>query len=744
MSETKGFNKSEKIFWQKILSEFSDITGLEANIVDSTGNILIKTSEDKAPPRYCHLILDSEKGCRECKESYANLAKNVIKTKEPQIQECHAKLINLGIPFTSSNKKNYIIVIHYILDKKIGKELGTFAEKIAKKFNLKKNEIESSLSEIGIKYWIKDKSVCRMLCNLVTKLEQLITIEEMEKDISTIYDEEEIFKFILGHCVDLMKVDAIIIGMIDNNNNLQYVKGYNINEDIINTFKIPLEVAFIERSIMEDNKTFQVSDVEKKKRFTHIFVLQTKIKSFMAAPIKYGNQNMGILYACRFKPHKYEKSEHILLMSLSDIIANAFKKIHDHKELKENSERFELIRRIMDKTFPILTLNELLTKIVEITSEIMNVENCEIFLRENPSEKKIICRAACGELRKEVNTVWYDLGEGLTGWIAKHGEIINTDNVLKDARWKGKYKKNIGNYLGVPIYDNQEKYIQGVIKVSNKKINPDMNTSNKNFLKGDEYLLTMVAKHISLAIDRNKLLEATQENSRLNLLRQIIPGIAHNLRYPLSQLIGYIKTFEKDTKFKEYADEMQDVEKLIFHLLLMIQNYMHFDFSITQKDLLEIFDLNQAIIEIENELMNINYFENIEFIKKLTEMPTQIMGIKPTIKIALSNMIVNAIDSIKRKKGKKIGKVQISTERFLDNIKILISDTGEGIHIKNHEEIYRPFFTSKDSRGIGIGLTITRKIIEEYNGSIKFISPGILGVGTTFEIHIPCTQGYLV
>ncbi|MBI4651943.1 GAF domain-containing protein, partial [Candidatus Desantisbacteria bacterium] len=179
----------------------------------------------------------------------------------------------------------------------------------------------------------------------------------------------------------------MIVGLIDNNDNLQYVKGYNISENIINTFKIPLEVAFIERSILNENKTFQVSNVEKKKRFTHIFVLQTKIKSFLAAPIKHGNENLGILYACKFKPHKFSKSDEILLMNLSDIIANAIKKIRVHNELRENSERFELIRRIMDQTFPMLDLNDLLNEIVKITAKVMNVENCNIFLRNNSVEK---------------------------------------------------------------------------------------------------------------------------------------------------------------------------------------------------------------------------------------------------------------------------------------------------------------------------------------------------------------------
>ncbi|MBI5206433.1 MAG: PocR ligand-binding domain-containing protein, partial [Candidatus Firestonebacteria bacterium] len=465
MNSKEGFSKNEKVFWKKILSEFSDITGLKANIVDSTGQVLIRTFEEKDLPRYCSLIRSREKGLQGCCNSSTVLAKKVIKTCQPQVQECHAKLINLGIPFTSTNKRDYVIIIHHILGKKIGKEHRNFIIKLANSLNLDSKEVSSCLEEVEIRHWIKDKLISKMLCNLVTKLEQLITIEEMEKEISPIYDDEEIFKFIFSHCVDLMKVDALIVGAIDNDNNLQYIKGYNISESIINTFKIPLRVAFIERHILNKDKTFQVSNVEKKKKFTHIFVLQTGIKSFLAAPVKYGNEKIGILYACKFNPHKFSKSEQILLMNLSDIVANAIKKIRDHNELQKNSERFELIRRIMDQTFPILDLNELLKRIVEITAEIMNVESCDIFLRSNSDEKKIICRAAKGELEDKINNAWYYEGEGITGWIVKYGEVINTDNVLKDVRWKGKYRKNTQNYLGVPIHDNQGKYVQGVIRV---------------------------------------------------------------------------------------------------------------------------------------------------------------------------------------------------------------------------------------------------------------------------------------
>ncbi|MBI4651942.1 PocR ligand-binding domain-containing protein [Candidatus Desantisbacteria bacterium] len=145
MVNGKGFNKNEKVFWEKILSEFTDITGLEANIVDPKGQVLVKTFEDEDLPRYCSLIRSTEKGRNGCLNSYAALAKKVIKTRQPQVEECHAKLINMGIPFTVSNKKDYVIIIHHILGDRIGKQHKDFIAKLAKELKLKKADLESCL-----------------------------------------------------------------------------------------------------------------------------------------------------------------------------------------------------------------------------------------------------------------------------------------------------------------------------------------------------------------------------------------------------------------------------------------------------------------------------------------------------------------------------------------------------------------------------------------------------------------------
>ena len=67
-------------------------------------------------------------------------------------------------------------------------------------------------------------------------------------------------------------------------------------------------------------------------------------------------------------------------------------------------------------------------------------------------------------------------------------------------------------------------------------------------------------------------------------------------------------------------------------------------------------------------------------------------------------------------------------------VKILISDNGKGIPPELSEKIFSPNFSTKNS-GMGLGLAITKKIIEQFGGNIRFSSE--LNVGTVFEINFP-------
>ena len=101
------------------------------------------------------------------------------------------------------------------------------------------------------------------------------------------------------------------------------------------------------------------------------------------------------------------------------------------------------------------------------------------------------------------------------------------------------------------------------------------------------------------------------------------------------------------------------------------------------------------------------------------------------IRQAFQNLISNAIQAIPKE-----GKVSIRTYLEQKHLNIAVSDTGEGISRENLDKIFQPLFTTK-SKGIGLGLTVTKRLVEANGGRIEVNSKE--GEGTTFYLRFPVT-----
>jgi signal transduction histidine kinase len=98
------------------------------------------------------------------------------------------------------------------------------------------------------------------------------------------------------------------------------------------------------------------------------------------------------------------------------------------------------------------------------------------------------------------------------------------------------------------------------------------------------------------------------------------------------------------------------------------------------------------------------------------------------IEWVLENLIKNALDAMKGK-----GVLTISIEEDQQAVHIDIADTGSGIAGTKFNQVFFPGYSTK-KRGWGVGLTLSKRIIEEYHGGALFVKQSIQGVGTTFRI----------
>ena len=85
------------------------------------------------------------------------------------------------------------------------------------------------------------------------------------------------------------------------------------------------------------------------------------------------------------------------------------------------------------------------------------------------------------------------------------------------------------------------------------------------------------------------------------------------------------------------------------------------------------------------------------------------------------------------------GTIRISTGRDKDKAFIEISDTGKGIQRKHFKDIFNPGYTTK-KRGWGLGLTLVKRIIEDYHRGSIFVKESEVGRGTTFRIELPLAE----
>ncbi len=102
---------------------------------------------------------------------------------------------------------------------------------------------------------------------------------------------------------------------------------------------------------------------------------------------------------------------------------------------------------------------------------------------------------------------------------------------------------------------------------------------------------------------------------------------------------------------------------------------------------------------------------------------------------ALVNLLRNACDAVAKTSRRE---VSISVVHERQEIRMAVADTGSGIQPQSLPLIFDPFFTTKGDRGTGLGLYVTRKIIEDHHGTIE-VQTG--PEGTTFTISLPLLQG---
>jgi two-component system, sporulation sensor kinase D len=197
---------------------------------------------------------------------------------------------------------------------------------------------------------------------------------------------------------------------------------------------------------------------------------------------------------------------------------------------------------------------------------------------------------------------------------------------------------------------------------------------------------------------------------------------AHQIGTPLSSLIGWVELLKS-----ENVDESTtlEIEKDIERLQTITDRFS----KIGSEPKLENKDIVAETLQSYDYLQS-RFSKQIEFSFKAPKSPIMV-SLNPTLHSwTIENLVKNAIDAMKGK-----GKLALEIEQEGDYVKINVSDTGGGIQKNQFKSIFEPGFTTK-KRGWGLGLSLTKRIVEEYHkGTIKVLHSEI-GKGTTMQVSL--------
>ena len=236
-----------------------------------------------------------------------------------------------------------------------------------------------------------------------------------------------------------------------------------------------------------------------------------------------------------------------------------------------------------------------------------------------------------------------------------------------------------------------------------------------------------------------QLEERLREAEHLSAVGQLSRNIAHEIRNPLNYIslcIDHIKEkYRPENKGQAGEFEMliSSLKLEIHRLDKLVSDFLNYGkplkLNIVSTNIRQLLRDVIAIINAKAQSDKVSVVEELNFLPDLM-IDVELM------KTCIFNIIINAFQAMPDG-----GTLRIRTEKEDGKFILNISDTGAGISKDSLSKIFEPFFTTK-SNGLGLGLAITRRVIEEHGGKIDVTS--IEGVGSQIAISLPIEQGNVI
>ncbi|MBK8617517.1 MAG: GAF domain-containing protein [Anaerolineales bacterium] len=411
-------------------------------------------------------------------------------------------------------------------------------------------------------------------------------------------------------------------------------------------------------------------------------------------------------------------------------------------ELNERRAReLETVAVVSTTASTVLDPDELLQSVVDLTKERFGLYHAHIYLADE-SWNTLLLASGAGEVGRHMvmagHAIQMDKEKSLVARASRERIALIVNDVRQEPDFlPNPFLPDTRSEMAVPMISGDK--VIGVFDVQS--------SSTSHFSQEDANIYTTLALQVAVALQNARLY--VEQSATVAQLRELdrlkssfLANMSHELRTPLNSILGFADVMLEGLD-GPLTDYMQNDLGLIYkngqHLLHLINDVLDMAKIESGKMNLNIekFKLQETIEDVTSITSALANEKNLAlFIEPDSDHEVEINADKIRLRQVMINLINNAIKFTEK------GEIAIHVAREANNVLISVKDTGIGIPIDQLESVFQEFTqvdttTTRKAGGTGLGLPISRRLIEMHSGRLWVESSGVDGEGSTFYVFLP-------
>jgi len=468
--------------------------------------------------------------------------------------------------------------------------------------------------------------------------------------------------------------------------------------------------------------------------------------STVVKPLSVRDEPVGALGLYDLDGQALSPEEEALLESVSVQVAQALERARLLEQTQKRAAEIETVAQVSTVASTILDPEQLLISVVNLTKQRFDLYHCHAYILDE-ADQSLSLRAGAGMVGEQATAagarIRLDAEQSLVARAARTRQPIIANDVRATPDWRpNPLLPDTQSEMAIPLLVGDR--LLGVF---------DMQSDRRNYFTDEDVrIYGTLAAQVAVAL-QNAYLYAEQSATvaRLreldHLKSSFLANMSHELRTPLNSILGFTDVMLEglDGPLTDRMDnDLQLISRNGQHLLSLINDVLDMAKIEAGKMNLNIERFN--LYEVLHEVLNITGLlareKSIEL--RLEDGSTDSLELQADrirLRQVMINLVANAI------KFTETGSVRVQVERDNGCVRIAVRDTGMGVRPEQAKIIFEEFgqvdtSTTRKTSGTGLGLPISKRLVEMHGGKLWVESSGVPGEGATFFIELPARDGH--